>query len=105
MNVGAPGTGKTTVANRMGKMFKSLGILQGSDVVCKTASDFSGHTGQVGLQTREILNEGLGRVLFVDEAYRLRDPFMKEAVNELVQVLLLLLYYNYNFFITIMTIY
>lgn len=73
----------------MGEMLKSLNILPFSDVVCKSASDFStGYVGQSGPQMRKILTESLGKVLFIDEAYRLKsDAFLLQAADELVQAL------------------
>lgn len=90
--VGAPGTGKTTVASRMGKMFHKLGVLSYPEVIAKSASDFqTGYVGQAGKVTRKIMEQALGRVLFIDEAYRLNPrvggSFMQEALDELVQLL------------------
>lgn len=90
--VGSPGTGKTTVASRMGKMFHSLGVLAYPEVVAKSASDLSpGYVGQTGKATRQIMEQALGKVLFIDEAYRLNPAvggsFMQEALDELVQLL------------------
>jgi len=87
--VGPPGTGKTTVAQRLGRMFQALGVLQNDRVYAHSASDFStGYVGQAGGKTRELLTEALGGVLFIDEAYRFRDnSFGVEAANELVQCL------------------
>jgi SpoVK/Ycf46/Vps4 family AAA+-type ATPase len=88
--LGNPGTGKTTVARRMGKMFKALGLLPDDAVVDCAASDLvTGYVGQSGLKTREMLQKARGGVLFIDEAYQL-DPrrggsFMTEAVDELVK--------------------
>ena len=96
--VGPPGTGKTTVARRMGKLFTALGLLSSGDVKQHSASDFStGFVGQAAKKTREIFEQALGGVLFIDEAYRL-DPratsrgggagaYMQEAVDEIVQML------------------
>jgi hypothetical protein len=53
--VGSPGTGKTTVARRMGKMFCSLGILQSDEVVERSASDLvTGFVGQAAKVTRQV---------------------------------------------------
>ena len=65
------GTGKTTVARRMGHLFESLGLLASGEVVCCSASDFvTGYANQAGGKTREMFEKGLGQVLFIDEAYR-----------------------------------
>ena len=72
---GAPGTGKTTVARRMGMLFEALGVLPSADVVQVSASEFStGFVGQTAAKTRDIFDSARGAVLFVDEAYRLYDP-------------------------------
>ena len=66
------GTGKTTIARRMGKMFHSLGLLPYDDVIETSVSDFiTGYAGQSGKKTKDIFRKARGKVLFVDEAYRL----------------------------------
>ncbi len=66
-----PGTGKTTVARRVGTLFASLGLLSDGEVVACSASDFvTGFANQSGGKTREVFERALGRVLFIDEAYR-----------------------------------
>jgi len=53
-------------------LFASLGVLPTCEVVERTASDFTtGFVGQSSLKTREIFSASLGKVLFIDEAYRL----------------------------------
>ncbi|KAH8691554.1 P-loop containing nucleoside triphosphate hydrolase protein [Talaromyces proteolyticus] len=86
---GPPGTGKTTVARKMGQLYYEMGILGSSEYVECSASDLIGqYVGQTGPKTQGKLTEALGRVLFVDEAYRFCDGhFGKEAVNELVDCL------------------
>lgn len=65
------GTGKTTVAMRVGALFKSLDLLSSADVVECSASDFgTGFAGQSAGKTRSIFESALGKTLFVDEAYR-----------------------------------
>lgn len=89
---GAPGTGKTTVARRMGLLFEALGVLPSSDVVQVSASDFvTGYVGQAAGKTRDIFESARGAVLFIDEAYRLYDPtgrsYFQEAIDEIVTLL------------------
>ena len=77
---GKPGTGKTTVAKMMGRLFRSLGVLSKGDVICVERSKMVGeYLGQTEQIMKQILNEARGNVLFVDEAYTLysdspRDP-------------------------------
>jgi len=90
--VGSPGTGKTTVARRMGEMFCHLGVIARPDVVECSASDLIGeYVGQTGPKTQRKIQEALGGVLFIDEAYRLNPTtsgtFAKEALDELVDIL------------------
>eukprot|EP00168_Porphyra_purpurea_P019747 TRINITY_DN7999_c0_g1_i3.p1 TRINITY_DN7999_c0_g1~~TRINITY_DN7999_c0_g1_i3.p1 ORF type:complete len:636 (-),score=258.43 TRINITY_DN7999_c0_g1_i3:16-1923(-) len=90
--VGPPGTGKTTVAGRMGELFESLGLLATADVVSVSASHFStGYIGQAGGATRRIFERAVGGVLFIDEAYRFNERtghgYMTEVVDEIVQLL------------------
>lgn len=83
---GPPGTGKTTTARKMGKVYYDMGFLASTEVIECSASDMIGqYVGQTGPKVRQLLDKALGRVLFIDEAYRLADGhFAKEAVDELV---------------------
>ena len=86
--LGNPGTGKTTVARLMGKMFKMLGLLPDDEVFECTPKDFAtGFAGQAGMKTMEKLEQSRGGVLFIDEAYQLNPnrggPYMTEVVDEL----------------------
>ncbi|CAB1107617.1 unnamed protein product [Ectocarpus sp. CCAP 1310/34] len=76
---GVPGTGKTTVAQRVGRMFKQVSVIHSDDVVSCPPSDFTTGSsssdecfvGQAALKTKEILDKAIGKVLFIDEAYGL----------------------------------
>ncbi|KAK1749921.1 helicase required for RNAi-mediated heterochromatin assembly 1 [Echria macrotheca] len=83
---GPPGTGKTTTAKKMGRVFHDMGFLATPEVVECSATDLIGqYVGQTGPKVQKKLDQALGRVLFVDEAYRLAEGhFAKEAVDELV---------------------
>jgi SpoVK/Ycf46/Vps4 family AAA+-type ATPase len=90
--VGAPGTGKTTVARRMGEVYKSLGLLPTSDVVEISAKDLiAGFVGQSQQKASDVLHRAKGKVLFIDEAYQLNPmkggSFMQEAVDTMVKEL------------------
>ena len=65
------GTGKTTIARRVGTMFQQLGILATDQVVECSAGDFvTGYVNQSAGETRKMFQKALGGVLFIDEAYR-----------------------------------
>ncbi|SMR53285.1 unnamed protein product [Zymoseptoria tritici ST99CH_3D1] len=83
---GPPGTGKTTTARKMGKVYYDMGFLSKADVVTCSASDLVGeYVGHSGPKTRKLLESALGKVLFIDEAYRLgAGRFAQEALDELV---------------------
>ncbi|KAF2170835.1 hypothetical protein M409DRAFT_63884 [Zasmidium cellare ATCC 36951] len=83
---GPPGTGKTTTASKMGKVFYDMGFLASAEVMSCSASDLVGeYVGQTGPRTRKLLEKALGKVLFIDEAYRLAGGhFAQEAMDELV---------------------
>ena len=87
---GNPGTGKTTVAREYGKMLKALGLVSKGHIVEAQAADLiAGYVGQTGPQTRAKIEEALGGVLFIDEAYGITEgvngeKFGKEAIAELV---------------------
>ena len=84
-----PGVGKTTVARKMGAVYYDMGILSSKEVVECSASDLVGqYVGQTGPKTKRQFERALGRVLFIDEAYRLAEGhFAKEAMDELVGLL------------------
>ncbi|RVD87113.1 uncharacterized protein DFL_005356 [Arthrobotrys flagrans] len=83
---GPSGTGKTTTARKMGRIFYDMGFLASSEVVECSASDLiAEYVGQTAHRTRKMLEQGLGKVLFIDEAYSLHhNQYGVEASNELV---------------------
>ena len=71
---GNPGTGKTTVAKMMGRIYHSLGLLSKGDVVFVDRSKIVGrYIGETESNMQRILNEAKGNILFIDEAYTLCD--------------------------------
>ena len=88
---GPPGTGKTHTARIMGKMFYRMGFLSTDEVVECSASHMVGqYAGQTAPKVVSLLDSALGKVLFIDEAYRLASSrrggggFESEAIGELV---------------------
>ncbi|KAF4465449.1 Stage V sporulation K [Fusarium albosuccineum] len=91
---GPPGTGKTSTARKVGKIFYDMGFLSSDDVIECAASDLIGqYHGHTAPLVRSYLDKALGKVLFIDEAYRLAAKysssasFEQEAVAELVDAL------------------
>jgi hypothetical protein len=73
----------------MGQVYYDMGFLSSTEVMECSASDLVGqYVGQTGPKTKKVFEKALGRVLFVDEAYRLGEGhFAKEAIDELVDIL------------------
>lgn len=71
---GNPGTGKTTVARIMGKIFKELGVLSNGEVITAERADMVGkYIGHTEDTMKELIERAKGNVLFIDEAYSLSD--------------------------------
>ncbi|KAL8800714.1 MAG: hypothetical protein Q9182_004986 [Xanthomendoza sp. 2 TL-2023] len=86
---GPPGTGKTTTARKMGQVYYDMGFLSSAEVFECSASDLVGqYVGHTGPKTVAQLDKALGKILFIDEAYRLSEgQYAREAINELVDQL------------------
>lgn len=92
---GPPGTGKTTVSQIIGKIYKSMDILSNTGVfkVAHREDFVAEYLGQTAIKTKKLLKSCLGGVLFIDEVYALgpqssdRDSFAKEALDTLTAFL------------------
>jgi probable Rubsico expression protein CbbX len=90
---GNPGTGKTTVAQRMADILHRLGYVRKGHLVSVTRDDLVGqYIGHTAPKTKDILKKAMGGVLFIDEAYYLYRPenerdYGQEAIEILLQVM------------------
>jgi len=87
---GAPGTGKTTVAVRMGQILAKMGYARSGHVVVATRDDLVGqYVGHTAPKTKEVIKQALGGVLLVDEAYYLYNAANdRDYGQESIEILL-----------------
>lgn len=88
--LGNPGTGKTTVARILGRFFKAIGLLKNGHVVeVDRASLVGEYIGETAQKTEKVINQALGGILFIDEAYSLkRDKNSNDFGQEAIDIIL-----------------
>lgn len=90
---GNPGTGKTTVARIVGRIYKQIGLLSKGHFVEVSRTDLiAGYQGQTALKVKEVIDKAKGGVLFIDEAYSITendhsDSYGRECLTELTKAL------------------
>ena len=88
---GNPGTGKTTVARILSKLYRQIGVLSKGQLVEVDRSGLvAGYVGQTALKTAQKIGEAKGGVLFIDEAYALArkdDTFGQEAIDTILKAM------------------
>ncbi|MRX70685.1 stage V sporulation protein K [Bacillus lacus] len=87
---GNPGTGKTTVARLIGKLFHQMNVLSKGHLIEAERADLVGeYIGHTAQKTRDLIKKSIGGILFIDEAYSLarggEKDFGKEAIDTLVK--------------------
>lgn len=90
---GNPGTGKTTVARIIGRIYKQLGLLSKGHFIEVSRTDLiAGYQGQTALKVKNVIEKAKGGVLFIDEAYSITeneqsDSYGRECITELTKAL------------------
>ena len=85
---GNPGTGKTTVAMAMGRLYREIGFINSGHTVQATRADLVGqYIGHTGPKTKEMITRSFGGILFIDEAYGLYKEDSRDYGSEVIEML------------------